>query len=244
MDRELNEEKERAEGQFDSSEDEDESDSEEEEDWKKPSAYSLLIGSLKKNSKQKDFYKKIQREQEGIEEVSASEEELEEGMEDDEELEDEDLEGDEELVDEELEDEDLEEEDSDEDVHEEAEDNDAADPLEEEEEEEEIVYVGSDEEEEIPDDLFEARFADEQPTSFDQKIAVVEQKKWVPQMFHDDVLNEVTAMTTTTDNHIKEMPKIESLEDIKVKQRIANCWPKANKEIVRKGKKSVQIDIG
>lgn len=31
------------------------------------------------------------------------------------------------------------------------------------------------------------------------------------------------------------MPKIENLEDIKVKQRIANCWPVANKDIIKKG---------
>ncbi|GAA5800540.1 hypothetical protein HPULCUR_005975 [Helicostylum pulchrum] len=236
LDRELNEEKKRAEGQFDSSEDSG-SDSEE-EDWKKPSAYSLLIGSLKKNSKQKDFYKKIKREQEGIEEVSASDEDLaedEEGMEEGEELDDEELES-EELDEEELEEEDdEEEEDEDEDAVEEEEDKDAADIVEE-EEEEEIVYVGSEDEEEVPDDLFEARFADEQPSSFDEKISIVEQKKWIPQMFHDDILADVTALTTVTDNHVKDMPQIENLEDAKVKTRIANCWPKANKEVVKKGK--------
>lgn len=148
LDREAEEAKRRADGQFDDSED---SGSEsEEDDWKKPSAYSLLIGSLKKNSKQKDFYKKIKREQEGIEEADASEEELAEGEDpefDDEELEgDEDLEGEEELEG----DEDISDDEDDEDIeYAEPEDKDAADPLEE-DEEEEIVYVGSDEEEEIP----------------------------------------------------------------------------------------------
>lgn len=199
----------------------------------------MLISSLKKNSKQKDFYKKIKREQEGIEEVSASEDDLaenEDGMEEDEELGDEELEG-EALDEEESEDDDEEnDEDDEEDEEEEPEDKDAADPLEEEEEEEEIVYVGSDDEEEVPDDLFEARFADEQPSSFDEKISIVEQKKWIPQVFHDDVLTEVTALTTVADNHVKDMPQIENLEDVKVKTRIANCWPKANKAVLKKGK--------
>lgn len=151
MDRELDEAKKRADGQFDSEESGSDS---EEEDWKKPSAYSLLIGSLKKNSKQKDFYKKIKREQEGIEEVSASEEELAEG--EDQEFDDDDeLEGEEEVEGEELEGEeeddmsDEDDEDIEDDEDAEPEDRDAADPLEE-EEEEEIVYVGSDVEEEVP----------------------------------------------------------------------------------------------
>lgn len=32
------------------------------------------------------------------------------------------------------------------------------------------------------------------------------------------------------------MPKIESLQDVKVKQRIANCWPTANKDVLKKNK--------
>lgn len=132
LDQELNEERRRAEGQFDNSEEDvnsDSDDEEEEEDWKKPSAYSLLMGSLKKNSKQTDFYKKIQREQEGIEDVISSEDEN--GL-DKQEL-------DNEREREEMKDE---EEDSDEDVEDLGTiDRDAADPI---EEEEEIVYAGSD----------------------------------------------------------------------------------------------------
>lgn len=37
------------------------------------------------------------------------------------------------------------------------------------------------------------------------------------------------------------MPKIEKLEDIKVKPRIANCWPKANKEVVKKSERLLNI---
>ncbi|CAO3627587.1 unnamed protein product [Mucor hiemalis] len=232
LDRELDEEKKRADGQFDSTDDSD--DESEEEDWKKPSAYSLLVGSLKKNSKQKDFYKKIQREQEGIEEVSDSEEELPE----DEET------GSVDMNEDSIEGEEMSEVDSDEEGEEdddsvegdvEVEDKDAADPLED-DEEEEIVYVGSEDEEEVLDDLFDSRFADQLPASFDEKISVVEQKKWVSQNFHDDVLKEVTALTTTADKTISEMPKIESLQDVKVKQRIANCWPTANKDVLKKNK--------
>lgn len=219
LDREMDEERERALRQFDDSEEES-SANEEEEDWKKPSAYSLLMSSLKKNSKQQDFYKKIQLEQEGIEGQQEDDEELEE---DDEGLE-----------------EDVEEEDGDEEEEEdedEAEpiDGDAAEPYQ--EEDEEIVYMGSDaeEEEEISGDLFEDRFADQQPGSFDEAIAIVEQKKWIPQAFKDDVLHDVTAFTTTKNDSIKDMPIIENLEDVKVKQRVAKCWPKANKDIFKKG---------
>jgi hypothetical protein len=63
----------------------------------------------------------------------------------------------------------------------------------------------------------------------------VEQKKWISQMFVDEVLKDVTALTTTEDKSMKDMPIIDKLEDVKVKQRIANCWPKANKEVIKKG---------
>lgn len=43
-------------------------------------------------------------------------------------------------------------------------------------------------------------------------------------------------MTTAADKTIAEMPKIENLQDVKVKQRIANSWPTANKEVIRKNK--------
>ncbi|GAN05080.1 DUF1253 domain-containing protein [Mucor ambiguus] len=234
LDRELDEEKRRVEGQFDDSEEEDDSDSEEEEeDWKKPSAYSLLMGSLKKNSKQKDFYKKIQREQEGIEDViESADEELVDEEEIDQEMDD--MSEGEEDDDQDEDEEDVEGEEDAEDA--EPMDGDAADPLEDDdEEEEEIVYVGSDvEEDDVSDDLFERRFADQQPASFDEKISTIEQKKWVSQTFEDEILKDVTAMTTTVDNSVKKMPKIESLEDVHVKQRIANCWPKANKEVIKK----------
>lgn len=251
----MDEERRRAEGQYEDSDEHDDSDSddEEEEDWKKPSAYSLLMGSLKKNSKQKDFYKKIQREQEGIEDVieSADEELVDEEEVDEEEMDD--VSGDEEEQNDDLD------EDEEQDVEgEELVDGDAADPLEEdeEEEEEEIVYVGSDVEEDDAsgifrigvdtlsailkitglDDLFESRFADQQPTSFDEKISVIEQKKWVSQAFEDEVLKDVTALTTFADNTVKDMPKIESLDQVQVKQRIAKCWPKANKQVIKKSK--------
>lgn len=37
------------------------------------------------------------------------------------------------------------------------------------------------------------------------------------------------------------MSKIESLEDVQVKQRIAKCWPKANKEVIKKSKLTIQV---
>lgn len=86
------------------------------------------------------------------------------------------------------------------------------------------------------DDLFEDRFADQQPATFDEKISIIEQKKWVSQTFEDEILKDVTALTTNVDKSVKDMPKIEKLEDVQVKQRIANCWPKANKEVIKKSK--------
>ena len=81
------------------------------------------------------------------------------------------------------------------------------------------------------DDLFENRFADQQPSSFDERISTIEQKKWISDMFDDEVLKNVSALTTSADSNVKEMPEIASLEDAKVKQRIGNCWYRANKQI-------------
>ena len=80
--------------QFESEQEE----SDEGETWEKPSAYSQLVGSLQKTSKNRVFYDRIKREQEGIEDdESDSEEEENDMMEDqeegsDEEIDDEDVE--------------------------------------------------------------------------------------------------------------------------------------------------------
>lgn len=79
LDRELEEE-----AGMDES-DESEEEEEEEEEWQKPSAYSRLVGSLQKTSKHRDFYERIKREQQGVEDI---EEELED--EGDEDVEDDD----------------------------------------------------------------------------------------------------------------------------------------------------------
>lgn len=81
LDRELEEEA----GMEES--DESEEEEEEEEEWQKPSAYSRLVGSLQKTSKHRDFYERIKREQQGVEDI---EEELEDEGEEDIEGEDED----------------------------------------------------------------------------------------------------------------------------------------------------------
>jgi U3 small nucleolar RNA-associated protein 25 len=71
LDRELEEQQRRDNGELVS--DEESSDNvSDDEDWEKPSAYSLLMGSLKKTSKNQTFYKKIQLEQEGLEETAAT----------------------------------------------------------------------------------------------------------------------------------------------------------------------------
>ncbi|KAL0082532.1 hypothetical protein J3Q64DRAFT_1642620 [Phycomyces blakesleeanus] len=218
LDREMDEDRERKERQFESTDDE-----EDEEDWQKPSAYSMLVGSLKKTSQHQDFYKKIQREQEGVEDIVSDDEELEEDMEQE--------------LDEEIEEEDGIEDSESEEVKEEDNHSDE-DVVEEEEEEEEIGgYESSDDEEALKADLFESRLADEQPKSFDQKIALIEQKKWVAQAFEDEALKEVVSYTTEEDKSIKEVHKIESLEEAGVKERIANQWKKGNKDVVKSKKK-------
>ncbi|ORE20847.1 DUF1253-domain-containing protein [Rhizopus microsporus] len=232
--KELEEEKKIRETQFES--EEEESADEEEEGYKKPSAYSLLIGSLKKTSKQKDFYKKIQLEEEGFdnekEQLALQEEEMDEDdMLDEEAVDDEDID-DEDIADEEDEDE------EENDVKEEEEvDADAPDAY----EEEEIIYAGSGEEEEEEDDdalaqdIYEAKYADQQSGLLDEKIAAVEQKKWVPHAFKDEQLSEVVALMTDNEKISMNAPKIEKLQDIRVKKRVADAWPKTNKS-VKKGR--------
>ncbi|KAI8967354.1 hypothetical protein BDF20DRAFT_829714 [Mycotypha africana] len=248
LDREIDEARREAAAQFASDEEGEQGSDEDEdegEDWKKPSAYSLLMGSLKKNSKHRDFYEKIYREQEGIEdEVFATNEEdedrdlTEEVPSDEEEGEMEEDEKVESVVD-------------DDEVAElsrnpeDAEDADAADPFEE-DDEEEIVYVGSDAEEDEDEnniaDLFETRYCDDQPVTFDERISSIEQKKYTTQVFEDEVLTDVVAMipsstaTAAADKKISDMPIINNLADVRVKKRPVENWPKANKDVVKKGK--------
>jgi U3 small nucleolar RNA-associated protein 25 len=238
LDKELEQEKKRQERMFDSDEESESDDEEEEEDYKKPSAYSLLIGSLKKTSKQKEFYKKIQLEEEGFdnEQEQLEQEEQEEEM-DEEEIDEEDLSEGEEDMDEELED-DEEEESEAEEVEKQEVDADAPDAY---EEEEEIVYAGSEVEDEDEDetslsqDLFETRFAEQQSGSLDEKIAAIEQKKWNTQAFKDDVLNDVVAFTASDEKIAVDSALIDNLEKVQVKKRIADAWPKTNKS-VKKGR--------
>ncbi|KAG0749492.1 hypothetical protein G6F61_001043 [Rhizopus arrhizus] len=238
LDKELEQEKKRRERMFDSDEESESDDEEEEEDYKKPSAYSLLIGSLKKTSKQKEFYKKIQLEEEGFdnEQEQLEQEEQEEEM-DEEEIDEEDLSEGEEDMDEELED-DEEEESEAEEVEKQEVDADAPDAY---EEEEEIVYAGSEVEDEDEDetslsqDLFETRFAEQQSGSLDEKIAAIEQKKWNTQAFKDDVLNDVVAFTASDEKVAVDSTLIDNLEKVQVKKRIADAWPKTNKS-VKKGR--------
>lgn len=107
-------------------------------------------------------------------------------------------------------------------------------------EEEEIIYAGSGEEEEEEDDdalaqdIYEAKYADQQSGLLDEKIAAVEQKKWVPHAFKDEQLSEVVALMTDNEKISMNAPKIEKLQDIRVKKRVADAWPKTNKS-VKKG---------
>ncbi|KAI9256181.1 hypothetical protein BY458DRAFT_461414 [Sporodiniella umbellata] len=222
LDREAKEEKERRERAFDSSEEESE-----EDDYKKPSAYSLLIGSLKKTSKQQAFYKKIQLEEEGFDNEK---EQLEQQQELSQES---DLDENEEIMEEDegsIEEEENNEEDHGEEEAIETEDADAADAF----EEEDIVYVGSDEDEDEPSDgdLFESRFAEHQSASFDEKISIVEQKKWNSQTCQSEILKDVISFAPG-EKLLLDESVIESLDDANVKGRIAGAWPKANKSVKR-----------
>ncbi|KAI8374291.1 uncharacterized protein BYT42DRAFT_398746 [Radiomyces spectabilis] len=240
LDRELEEEAERMERQFDSDEEPSEADDEEDEDdWEKPSAYSLLIGSLKKSSQQKDFYKKIEREQEGYEDMADDQEEEEEVYEEEDDLEEVDEVEDIELNEE---DEDLEgsEQDDDEDDQEDlVEDKDAVDPEDNLDDEEEMFELyGSSDDEATDTVVFEERLADAQPKDFDEKVAKIEQKKWVTQAFEDDLLKDVVCYTTGADKSIKEKEPITDLKSTGMKERIANCWQKANQSCLKEGQSS------
>ncbi|KAG0191643.1 rRNA-binding ribosome biosynthesis protein utp25 [Apophysomyces sp. BC1034] len=224
LDRELKEERERMEGQFNSSSEEEEEEEDDDDDWQKPSAYSRLVGSLKKTSKNQSFYEKIRREQEGIEDIVEKEDE----DEDEDENADED---EEELEEGNGSDDQSEVETTDIAIDEDGDENVLSDQNEDEDEEEEIIgYESSDDEEALHRDRFETRFVDDQSTDFDEKIALVEQKKWITQGFEDDVLKEVMSYGTTSDKTIKTHTKIESLEQVQVKERLAKHWEKANED--------------
>ena len=70
--------------QFESDDEQSIDEDDEEESWQKPSAYSQLVGSLQKTSKNQTFYARIKREQEGIEDVDNEDESDEEGDDSDE----------------------------------------------------------------------------------------------------------------------------------------------------------------
>jgi hypothetical protein len=85
------------------------------------------------------------------------------------------------------------------------------------------------------DDLYETRFADGQTVELDEKISLVEQKKWISQQVQDDVLHDVTAFTVTKEKSIVDKSSIKKLEDINVKERVAKLWPQINKDYSEKG---------
>lgn len=81
-------------------------------------------------------------------------------------------------------------------------------------------------------DPFERRLSDEQPKSFDEDIALVDQKKWTTEMFQDDALKEVAAFTLHPDKSVKEQKPIKDLVELKVKERLARRWKEANSDFV------------
>ncbi|KAI9488556.1 hypothetical protein BDB00DRAFT_38877 [Zychaea mexicana] len=218
----LDREMEEGQVQFESEEDEEEGDDEEEETWQKPSAYSQLVGSLQKTSKNQTFYARIKREQEGFE--------------------DEDSDGDDEDEEEqEVHDEndmavnDAEEENEEEEKDEEVEEEDDGEGIIDEEEKQDQIMVGdesSDEEEGREEDPFSRHFTDDQPKEFDQKISLIEDKKWNAQTFEDDALKDVVGYTAVPDKSIKESKPVTDLVEAKVRGRLAKLWKKANKNVL------------
>ncbi|KAI7879425.1 DUF1253-domain-containing protein [Lichtheimia hyalospora FSU 10163] len=222
LDRELEEE-----AGMDESDESEEEEEEEEEEWQKPSAYSRLVGSLQKTSKHRDFYERIKREQQGVEDIDEDDEQEDEDIVEDD---DEDMDEEEELVDE-----------DDEDAEEEQ-DNEASVDEEEQEnelEEEEEIMIGDLSDDEDNADPFERRLSDEQPKSFDEDIALADQKKWTTEMFQDDALKEVAAFTLHPDKYVKEQKPIKDLAEINVKERLARRWKEANSDFVDEKDESV-----
>ncbi|KAI9310561.1 hypothetical protein BX666DRAFT_2004798 [Dichotomocladium elegans] len=224
LDREMNE-------QHESEEDQEESEAESDmDDWEKPSAYSQLVGLLKKTSKHRDFYKKIEREQEGIEEEEEEEEDInEEASDDNGGLSEENI--DESDVEVAAEEEASENEDAKEEVQQEDENDEDAHVI---EDVDENFVIGQDSDDEGENgDLYNRRFADQQPKTFDEDIALSEQKKWIPLMFQDDVLKEVASFTLHPDSTIKQQKPIDDLVQAGVNERIAKKWKEANSSCVK-----------
>jgi hypothetical protein len=69
----------------------------------------------------------------------------------------------------------------------------------------------------------------------DEKISLVEQKKWISQQVQDDVLQDVTAFTVTKEKSIVDKSNTKNLEDLNVKERVAKLWPQINKDYSEKG---------
>ncbi|ORX53676.1 DUF1253-domain-containing protein [Hesseltinella vesiculosa] len=219
---------------------EDESDLEsngEEEEWEKPSAYSLLMGSLKKTSKNKDFYQKIEKEQEGLEddgeEVDDDEDEESEAL--DEDMDD----GDDAELSEEAQDMDQEtdvDEGDDTSASDSDNDNDnVEDDVEDDEDEDE-----DDDDEPEQDDgrnhIYDSRFSDEQSADFDERISLIEQKKWKLQSYHDDVLQDVVFQSPQNEAALADSKPITDLQDAQFKEKLINRWAALNKDCVQKGK--------
>ncbi|KAI8078645.1 uncharacterized protein BX664DRAFT_303356 [Halteromyces radiatus] len=228
LDREMEEQRRRDNGEL-VTDDETSEEGEEEEDWEKPSAYSLLMGSLKKTSKNQDFYKKIQLEQEGLEDIEEEYEQEIDSNQDDESDEMEDMD--------EEDDTNLEQQDDDVYDHDDMEPTKSDNEQEEEEEEEiEIGYISSDDEEELRANIYEDRFKDHQPTNFDEKIAYIEQKKWTPETWQDDELKDVVSHYPDPTTSIKDTKKKSTtLEEYQVKEKVARHWKTTNKSCVSKG---------
>ncbi|CAO3653422.1 unnamed protein product [Cunninghamella echinulata] len=189
------------------------------------------MGSLKKTSKNKEFYRKIQLEQEGLEDmVEDSEDEEAEQLNDDDD--DDDNDGDQDDIEVGEEDDDEDDESATSEQKEEFDDNDmdkVDNDDQDEEEEMEIGYISTDDEEELKANIFESRFKDEQSLEFDKKIALIEQKQLNSEAWHDDVLQDVLYQSPGPVSKNQQSTPITNLEDVQVKEKVARRWKEFNK---------------
>ena len=80
------------------------------------------------------------------------------------------------------------------------------------------------------EDPYARHFADEQSKEFDEKISLIEERKWKAETFDDDVLKDVVSYTLSPNKSIKESKPVTDLVKAKVRGRLSKLWRKANKE--------------
>ncbi|KAH8556050.1 hypothetical protein BGW37DRAFT_479631 [Umbelopsis sp. PMI_123] len=223
----------------------DDDDGDDSDDWQKPTAYSKLLGILQKTSKNQDYYKRIKLEQEGLEDQEdMDEDELEEAEEDEEVLEltaEEEKELRDKYGDDYLqaldEDGSADEADFIKEYEDEQANNEGED--EEEDNEEEEVHEGdlsdvNDSDNEEEGDASKSHFGDGQSLKINSLITKVESKAWTTENTEDPVLKSVTCFNVSDHPTPALNPPVnyKTLEDFGVKHRLHKHWPKVNQDCI------------